>query len=61
MQKEFPKTVSYNCFVELKKKVITFLRIFLTTNSLGNCIDVSFIDSTPLRVLHIKREKQHKT
>jgi hypothetical protein len=28
---------------------------------LGKCTGVSYIDSTPLRVCHIKREKQHKT
>jgi hypothetical protein len=27
---------------------------------LGKCTGISFIDSTPLRVSHIKREKQHK-
>lgn len=61
MQKEFPKTVSYNRFVELQKKVIIPLGIFLKTNRLGKCTGVSFIDSTPLRVSHIRREKQHKT
>ena len=27
---------------------------------LGKCTGISFIDSTPLKVCHIKREKQHK-
>jgi hypothetical protein len=35
--------------------------IFLKTLALGKCTGIYFIDSTPLRVCHIKREKQHKT
>jgi len=61
MQKEFPNTVTYNRFVELQQKVLVPLAIFLKTCALGTCTGVSFIDSTPLRVCHIKREKQHKT
>lgn len=61
MQNEFPKTVSYNRFVELQKKVIVHLGIFMKTCALGKCTGISFIDSTPIRVCHIKREKQHKT
>ncbi|ASB47966.1 hypothetical protein CDL62_01760 [Alkalitalea saponilacus] len=34
--------------------------IFLKTCCLGNCTGISFIDSTPLKVCHIKREKQYK-
>ena len=36
------------------------LAIFLKTCCLGKCTGISFIDSTPLRSCHIKREKQHK-
>lgn len=61
MQDEFPKTVSYNRFVELQKKVMAPLAIFVKTICLGKCTGISFIDSTPLRACHIKREKQHKT
>jgi hypothetical protein len=61
MTNEFPNTVSYNRFVELQKKVIVPLGIFLKTCALGNCTGISIIDSTPLRSCHIKREKQHKT
>ncbi|MDR2496990.1 MAG: transposase, partial [Tannerellaceae bacterium] len=28
---------------------------------LGKCTGISFIDSTPIRVCHIKREHIHKT
>ncbi|UNZ00445.1 IS982 family transposase [Zhouia spongiae] len=35
--------------------------VFLKTCCLGDCTGILFIDSTPLRVCHIKREKQHRT
>lgn len=61
MQKEFPQTVSYNRFVELQPKVCVPLAIFVKMMCLGRCTGISFIDSTPIRSCHIKREKQHKT
>lgn len=60
MKDEFPQTVSYNRFVELQKKVVVKLSIFLKMFCLGKCTGISYIDSTPIRVCHIKREKQHK-
>ena len=60
MKSEFPQTVSYNRFVELQKKVVVKLAIFLKMFCLGKCIGISYIDSTPIRVCYIKREKQHK-
>lgn len=60
LKSEFPDTVSYNRFVELQQKAFLPMCIFLKTCCLGNCTGVSFIDSTPLKVSHIKREKQHK-
>ena len=60
MKSEFPQTVSYNRFVELQKKVVVKLAIFLKIFCLGKCTGISYIDSTPIRVCHIKREKQHK-
>lgn len=44
MKKEFPETVAYNHFVELQKKVIMHLAIFLKTCCLGKCIGISYID-----------------
>jgi hypothetical protein len=61
MHKEFPQTVSYNRFVELQRKVGVPMAIFVKMMCLGRCTGISFIDSTPLRACHIKREKQHKT
>ena len=60
MKSEFPQTVSYNRFVKLQKKVVVKLAIFLKMFCLGKCTGISYIDSTPIRVCHIKREKQHK-
>ena len=56
----FPKTVSYNRFVELQKKTVVKMALFLKTYCIGKCTGISFIDSTPLRACHIKREKQNK-
>ncbi len=44
MKKEFPETVAYNHFVELQKKVIMHLAIFLKTCCLGKCTGISYID-----------------
>jgi hypothetical protein len=60
MRNEFPKTVSYNRFVELQQKAVMPMAIFLKTCCLGRCTGVSYIDSTPMRVCHTRREKIHK-
>lgn len=56
----FPDLVSYNRFVELQKKVIQPLAVYLKLRGLGKCSGISFIDSTTIKVCHYKREKQHK-
>jgi Transposase DDE domain len=61
MPEEFPNLVSYNRFTELQKQVVVPLGLFLKTCCLGSCTGISIIDSTPIRVCHIRREKQHKT
>jgi hypothetical protein len=60
-KEDFPQTVSYNRFVELQQKALLPMTVFLQLCCLGKCTGVSFIDSTPLRVCHIKREHSHKT
>ena len=60
MQSDFPQTVSYNRFVELQQKAAMPLAIFLKTCCLGKCTGVSFIDSSPIRACHIKREHSNK-
>jgi hypothetical protein len=60
MQSEYPKTVSYNRFVELSQSVVMPMAIFLKTCCLGNCTGISFVDSTPIRVCKNKRIKRNK-
>jgi len=60
MRRDFPQTVSYNRFVELQQKATMPMAIFLKTCCLGKCTGVSFIDSTPLRACHIRRERSNK-
>lgn len=60
MQSEFPRTVSYNRFVELSQSVLMPLCIFMKTCCLGTCTGISFVDSTPIRVCHNKRIKRNK-
>lgn len=60
MKSEFPKTVSYNRFVELQQKALMPMALFLKMMRLGNCTGISFVDSTPIRVCHNKRIFNHK-
>ena len=60
LRKEFPRLVSYNRFVELQQKATMPMAIFLKTFCLGQCTGISFIDSTPLKVCHIRREHSNK-
>jgi hypothetical protein len=60
LRSEFPQIVSYNRFVELQQKAAMPLAIFLKTCCLGKCTGISFIDSSPLKACHIKREYSNK-
>jgi len=60
MKDDFPDLVSYNRFVELQQKCLIPMTIFLQMACLGKCTGISFIDSTLLKVCHIKRENQNK-
>jgi len=55
----FPRLVSYNRFVALIKSVLVPLCFFLQC-FYGEKTGIYFIDSTQLKVCHIKREKQHR-
>lgn len=57
----FPKTVSYNRFVELEHDVAIPLAIFIKKVLLGKCTGISFVDSTLLRVCRNQRIHIHKT
>jgi len=54
----FPRLVGYNRFVALIKSVLVPLCFFLQCFA-GEKTGIYFIDSTPIKVCHIKREKQH--
>lgn len=60
MTGEFPKLVSYNRFVELQQQSAFPLVLFLKLCRMGDCTGISFVDSTTVKVCHIKREKQNK-
>lgn len=56
----FPKTVSYNRFVELSQQVNLPMTIFLKTCCLGECTGITYVDSTPISVCKNKRIKRNK-
>jgi hypothetical protein len=60
LNREFPETVSYNRFVELQQKALMPMCAFMQLCCLGKCTGISYIDSCPIRVCHIKREHNHK-
>lgn len=60
LSEEFPNPVSYNRFVELQQRVALPMVLFLKTCRMGSCTGISFIDSTALKVCHIKREHQNR-
>tara|TARA_B100001059_G_scaffold221817_1_gene245167 strand:- start:339 stop:1232 length:894 start_codon:yes stop_codon:yes gene_type:complete len=60
LTKDFPDLVSYNRFVELKKRCSVPMILFLQMQCLGQCTGISFLDSTTIKVCHYKREKQNK-
>ncbi len=59
MSGDFKTLVSYNRFIELKQRSILLLMIFSKLKS-GQCTGKSIIDSTDLKVCHIRREHSHK-
>jgi hypothetical protein len=62
LQSGFSNMPSYNRFIELQQKIIVPLQMFFKLLMMQNqCTGVSFIDSFPLPVSHIKRASSHKT
>lgn len=61
MRHLFPKVVSYNRFVEVKKRGAILLALFIWKILLGKCTEICFIDSTPLRVCKNQIIHIHKT
>jgi len=60
MRSEF-NVVSYTRFIELRKRVLMPLLVYLVTRKLNNCTGVSFIDSFRLEACNIRRASSHKT
>ena len=60
LRREFPNLVSYNRFVQLTPRVLVLLCAYLHA-CFGVCSGISLIDSTPLKVCHNRRIRQHKT
>jgi hypothetical protein len=56
----FPDLISYERFNQIQSKVIIPLILFLKSIGLGQSRGINFIDSTTIKVCHIKREMQHK-
>lgn len=56
----FPDLVSYERFNARQERVLLPLMLYLKYRGLGKSRGINYIDSTLLRVCHIKREKQHK-
>lgn len=56
----FPKTVSYNRFVELAQQVNLPMTLFLKMQCLGECTGITYADSTSIRVCKNKRIKRNK-
>jgi hypothetical protein len=60
MRHLFPKTVSYNRYVELMASANLPLAMFVKTCCMGASTGISFMDSTPLRVCKNKRISRNK-
>lgn len=56
----FPKSVSYNRFVELEARVFYQMMFFLRMVALGGCTGVTFVDSTMAPVCHNLRRRANK-
>lgn len=56
----FPRTLSYNRFVEVMQGAIVPLTVYLMKFRLGKCSGISFMDSTKLDVCHNRRIYSHK-
>lgn len=56
----FPDAPSYSQFISLMPRIQLECFVFLHAKCLATPMRNNFIDSKPLEVCHIKREKQHK-
>ena len=56
----FPDLISYQCFNARQERILVPLLLYLKYRGLGASRGINYIDSTLIRVCHIKREKQHR-
>ena len=56
----FPNQLSYTRFIQLQKRVALPLMFFLKFKCMGKSRGINFVDSTTIKVCHVKREKQNK-
>lgn len=61
LRKCFPNAVSYTRFLELKRDSMIFFALMAHFLNFAGCTGVSFIDSFPLEVCHVKRASGNKT
>lgn len=59
LTREFPKLVSYSCFVRLMSQAIVPLTIYLLSQR-GQCTGISFMDSTTIKVCRNRRVQRNK-
>ena len=58
-KKEFPNLLSYSHFIEIERHFLVPLISFLDFH-FADCDDISYIDSTPLKICHNKRIYSNK-
>ena len=56
----FPDLISYERFNARQERILLPLMLYLKYRGLGKSRGINYIDSTLLRVCHVKREKQHR-
>lgn len=60
MTKDFKNLVSYNRFLELRKKAIVPMVASMQLSTMNKNMGISFIDSFALNVSHVRRVSSHK-
>ena len=58
-RKDFPDHVSYNWFVEIMKFALVSLIWYTIKARFSKCLEISFVDSTPLKVCDNHRIHNH--
>ena len=59
-KEKYPNQLSYNRFIQLERRVIVPLILFLKLVCLGECTGITFVDSTNVAVCKNKRIKRDK-